>query len=92
MGVSATDVFGFVGASLTTISFIPQVVRVWRRRSAEDISTGMYVMFILGLLAWLGYGLMIGSWPILIANTITVGLASAVLGMKLAFPHPDRKH
>ncbi len=88
-GIPVAEVFGFVGAACTTLSFVPQVVRVWRRRSADDISAGMYVLFIAGLLGWLVYGAMIRSWPILIANTVTVGLAGAVLWMKLAFRRRD---
>jgi MtN3 and saliva related transmembrane protein len=90
LGVSVGDVCGYVGAACTTLSFVPQVLRVWRRRSADDISAGMYVLFITGLLGWLAYGAMIGSWPILIANTVTVGLAGAVLWMKLAFASRPR--
>jgi MtN3 and saliva related transmembrane protein len=77
--------FGFVGAGCTTLSFVPQVLKVWRSRSAHDISAGMYLLFITGLAFWLAYGLSIGSWPILIANTLTIVLAAAVLGMKWHF-------
>lgn len=79
------DVFGFLGAGCTTVSFVPQVLKVWRSRSARDISAGMYLLFIAGLAFWLAYGLMIGSWPILIANTLTIALAAMVLWMKWYF-------
>ena len=82
------DLLGFAGAGCTTVSFVPQVLKIRRTRSAADISSGMYLLFILGLALWLAYGLMIGSWPILIANTLTIGLAAAVLWMKWRFERP----
>jgi MtN3 and saliva related transmembrane protein len=79
------DVLGFLGAGGTTLSFVPQVLKVWKSRSARDISSGMYLLFIAGLVFWLAYGVMIGSWPILIANILTIGLAGSVLCMKWYF-------
>jgi MtN3 and saliva related transmembrane protein len=76
---------GYVAACLTTVSFIPQVLKVWQTRSARDVSLGMYVLFSLGVAMWLLYGLMINAWPVVIANAITLLLAGAVLVMKLKF-------
>ncbi len=79
------DHLGFAAAVCTTGAFIPQVLMVWREKGAPGISTGMYLLFILGVGLWLIYGLSIGSWPVSIANAITLLLASSVLGMKLYF-------
>lgn len=76
---------GYAAACLTTVSFIPQVLKVWQTRSARDVSLGMYVLFSLGVAMWLLYGLMIHAWPVVIANAITLLLAGAVLVMKLKF-------
>ena len=76
---------GFAAASCTTVSFVPQVVRVWRTRSGADISAAMYALFIIGLMLWTIYGIARSEWPIIIANIITMGLAGAVLGMKVHF-------
>lgn len=79
------DYLGFAAAACTTGAFIPQVIKVWRDKGAPGISTWMYLMFILGVVLWLMYGLSIGSWPMSIANAITLLLAGSVLGMKLYF-------
>jgi MtN3 and saliva related transmembrane protein len=79
---------GYAGASLTTASFVPQLVRVWRSRSAQDISAAMYTMFITGLLLWIVYGVAISAWPIVVANTVTAIQALAILGMKVRFGRP----
>lgn len=76
---------GFAAAACTTGAFVPQVWMVWRQRGAPGISTGMYLMFIVGVAMWLMYGLALNSWPVVIANGITLVLAGAVLGMKLYF-------
>jgi len=76
---------GALASVLTTISFIPQVWRVWKTRSARDLSLPMYLIFTTGVALWLVYGVMLGSWPIIVGNAITVVLAGIVLAMKLKF-------
>lgn len=79
------DHLGFAAAVCTTGAFVPQVLMVWRQRGAPGISTGMYLMFITGVALWLGYGVALHSWPIAIANAVTLLLAASVLGMKWYF-------
>lgn len=70
---------GSVAAVCTTISFLPQLMRVWQRRSARDILLIMFPLFSFGVGRWLVYGIGIGSAPIIAANTITLLLAMAIL-------------
>lgn len=83
--MNTIDWLGSIAATLTTASFIPQAWQVWRTRHTKDISLGMYTLFILGVVLWLFYGILLGSWPIIIANGITACLAGTVLAMKLHF-------
>lgn len=76
---------GSVAATLTTTAFIPQAWKIWRTKHTADISLGMYALFTLGVALWLTYGILLASWPIIIANSITVLLAGTVLVMKLKF-------
>ena len=85
-----TDVLGFLAAALTSVAFLPKVLRVWRTRSAEDISLGMYAAFVSGVACWIGYGILIDAWPVIIANSVTFLLASAVLVLKLRFDRAAR--
>ena len=80
-----SSIIGFVAATLTTISFVPQVIKIWRSRSTHDVSLGMYALFTLGIAMWLAYGLLIHSWPVILANFVTLLLAGTVLLMKLKF-------
>jgi MtN3 and saliva related transmembrane protein len=76
---------GMVAGMLTTLAFVPQAVSIWRAKRADGISTPMYSMFILGIALWLAYGLMIGSFPVILYNGITLALAVLILAMKLRF-------
>ncbi|MDH5857967.1 SemiSWEET transporter [Lampropedia aestuarii] len=76
------DFIGALAGMLTTISFIPQVVKIWRTRSARDISYGMYTCFISGVALWLCYGLLIGALPIVLNNAIVLLLAILVIMLK----------
>lgn len=73
------DFIGYIAAFLTTISFVPQAILVLRTGHTEGISLAMYSLFTTGIAAWLVYGLMITSWPIIIANAITICLAALIL-------------
>ena len=81
--MTLTDSFGYVAATLTTAAFIPQAWLTFRSRNVSGISLGMYSLFTLGIVLWLGYGLMLRAWPIVIANAVTFMLAAAILLMKL---------
>lgn len=83
MTTDYSTLFGYPAAFLTTVAFVPQAVQSWRTRDLSGISLPMYSMFTLGVALWLGYGLAIGSLPVIIANTITLLLASVVLWLKL---------
>ena len=83
--IPATDWLGFVAAAFTTSAFLPQAVKVWRSRSAGDISLGMYLILITGIALWLTYGVLLDAWPIIIANGLTLLLAGSILLMKWHF-------
>ena len=76
---------GLVAGLLTTLAFVPQVWQVWKSRSARDLSLPMYLIFASGVALWLVYGLMTGVLPIIVANSVTLVLAGAVLAMKIRF-------
>jgi MtN3 and saliva related transmembrane protein len=83
--MSSQEWIGGIAATLTTCSFIPQVLRVWRSKHTKDISLLMYSLFTLGVALWLVYGVLLDAWPIIIANSITLLLAGTVLVLKLRF-------
>lgn len=81
---------GFAAAALTTASFLPQAWHTFKTRDVSGISLAMYAAFTIGILLWLVYGIRIGAWPLIVANTITLVLAGAVLAMKVAIERRRR--
>lgn len=79
------DLLGTAAGTLTTIAFIPQVLKTWRTRSGDDISTGMFLLFSSGVLMWLIYGVALGAMPIIVANAITLVLAITIILLKLRY-------
>lgn len=79
------DSIGSVAAVCTTISFLPQLIRVWRRKSADDISLTMFLLFSFGVACWLVYGIGLHAAPLIAANTVTLALALAILALKLRY-------
>ncbi len=80
-----TDLIGYLAAALTTFSFVPQALHTFRTRDVRGISLGMYGAFTVGIALWLVYGLALGTWPIVVANAITLVLAGSILWMKLRY-------
>lgn len=78
-----TNIIGTLAGMLTTIAFIPQVIKTWRTRSAQDISLFMFMLFSTGVLLWLIYGLILDAMPIIIANGITLALSLSILTLKV---------
>ena len=76
------EMIGFLAASLGVISFLPQVFKIWKSRSAESISSLMYIIYCTSVALWLTYGIMIKSPPLIIANSLVFVLAFSILVMK----------
>jgi MtN3 and saliva related transmembrane protein len=79
------NIIGYAAATMTTVSFVPQLLRVIRLRSARDISLGMFLIFSAGTLTWGAYGLLVHSPPVWIANGLTFALSLSILILKLRF-------
>ena len=79
------QVIGLSAGFLTTIAFLPQVIKTWRSGSAKDLSLGMFSFFCLGVLLWLIYGILQRDIPVIAANFATLLLASTILYFKLRF-------
>lgn len=85
LGVDLVKAIGLIAACCTTFAFVPQAVRALRTRQTKDISLLTFLLLVIGILLWLAYGVMIGDLPLILSNTITLGLASAILAIKLRY-------
>jgi len=83
--MDGVTILGLAAGTLTTIAFLPQVIRTWRLKSARDLSLGMVLIFSAGVLLWLVYGLLTQDLPVILANLVTLVLNLTILIFKLKF-------
>ena len=83
--ISSMDALGLIAGTLTTIAFVPQLIKVWNSKSAKDISYVMFILFIIGIILWEFYGWGIHSLPVIFFNIITFILGLAILILKFIF-------
>lgn len=79
------EIIGFIAAILTTVSFVPQVYKIWKTKSAESVSLSMFLLFFTGVALWFVYGLLLGSISMIVANTITGILALMIVYFKFKY-------
>lgn len=83
--MDSTTILGLVAGALTTVSFVPQVVKTWKTRSAKDVSVWMFTLLCAGIFFWIIYGFLIRSLPVILTNIVTLILASIVLALKVRY-------
>lgn len=79
------EAIGLTAGCMTTLSFVPQVVKTYRTRSVVDISLRMYLLLSAGIAIWIHYGLLIGSVAIVVANGVSLCLTASILAMKITY-------
>ena len=77
------NIIGFAAGTLTTIAFVPQVIKIWKTKSAKDISLGMFVILCTGIILWVVYGILVKSLPVVVANATTLVFALSILVLKM---------
>jgi len=77
------ELLGATAAVLTTLCWVPQAVKILRDKDTRAISLPSYAVFALGIACWLGYGIALGNWPLIGANTITLTLLVMIVALKL---------
>jgi MtN3 and saliva related transmembrane protein len=76
---------GLSAAFLTTIAFLPQALKIWKTKSAKDVSLHTFLAFTAGVALWLVYGILRQELPLILSNGVTLALAGAILTMKLRY-------
>lgn len=83
--ITPVTLIGFLAGTLTTISLFPQAMKCWKEKQTRDLSLGMYIVFTLGIVLWLVYGSLIGDWPMILANGVSLAVSSSILIMKIKY-------
>lgn len=85
LSMDYVTILGLIGGTLTTASFFPQVIKAWKTKSMGDVSIGMFLILTAGLLVWDIYGFLIGSLPVVAANTVSFILSVIILVFKVKY-------
>lgn len=85
MKITLAQGIGIVAGFLTTISFVPQVLKVYQTKHTKDLSVFMLLLFCAGVSLWTVYGILLAEAPIIIPNAVTLGLAAYILAMKVRY-------
>ena len=80
-----TTALGLFAGTLTTISFLPQLVKAWKSRSTHDISIGMFSLLAVGITLWIVYGVVSSDLPVVVANSVTLVFVGLILALKLRY-------
>lgn len=83
--MDGVTILGLLAGTLTTIAFIPQIVKAWQSKSTGDLSWGMVTTFSTGVLLWLIYGIWINSLPVILANSVTLLLQGGIILLKIRY-------
>ena len=82
---SAVTILGLVAGTLTTLSFLPQLLKAWKSRSTHDISIGMFSLLAVGIVLWIVYGVVTSDIPVIVANSVTLVFVGLILALKLRY-------
>ena len=82
---SVVTILGLVAGTLTTLSFLPQLLKAWKSRSTHDISIGMFSLLAAGITLWIVYGVVTSDLPVIVANVVSLVLVGLILALKLRY-------
>ncbi|HEY4884708.1 MAG TPA: SemiSWEET transporter [Myxococcales bacterium] len=85
------DLLGLLAGALTTIAFVPQLLKLYATKSGKDVSARMFLIFSTGVILWLLYGILIRSAPIIIANSLTLLMSLIILALKLRYSRSQQQ-
>lgn len=85
--INAIEIVGLIAATLTTIAYVPQVIKTWKTKDVANLSLAMYVVMFLGVSMWFTYGVLLKSVAIVSANIVTGFLTSTLIYLKLKYRH-----
>ena len=83
--MSAIQILGLVAGTITSITFLPQIIKIWQTKSAKDLSLMMLLLLMLGVILWLSYGLLVKDAAIIYTNSMVLGMSLVMLFFKLKY-------
>ena len=83
--MSGVDILGYAAGAITSLTFLPQVVKTWREKSAKDVSLMMFIIAAINEIMWIAYGVLLHNWVIILTNTIVLAMSLIMISLKLRY-------
>jgi MtN3 and saliva related transmembrane protein len=83
--MSGVDILGYSAGAITSMTFLPQVIKTWKERSARDISLMMFLIAAVNEIMWIIYGILKNDWVIILTNAVVLVLSITMIFLKLRF-------
>lgn len=83
--MSFTDILGYTAGAVTTFTFLPQVIKTWKEKSAKNISLLMFVIAVTNEIMWIIYGILLNNWVIILTNSVLMVMALTMIYFKLTY-------
>lgn len=83
--MSTAEIIGYVAGGITSLTFLPQVVKTWKQKSAKDVSLLMFIIAIVNEILWIFYGVLENLWVIILTNIIMLVMSLIMVGLKLRY-------
>lgn len=85
--MTAADMLGYAAGALTAFTFLPQVLKTWKEKSAKDVSLYMFIIAFVNEIMWLAYGVMINNWVIILTNAVMLVMSGIMIWLKMRYNH-----
>ena len=83
--MTAADILGYAAGALTSFTFLPQVLKTWKEKSAKDVALNMFIIAFVNEIMWLVYGIMINNWIIIATNAVMLAMSGIMIVLKLKY-------
>ena len=83
--MTAADILGYAAGALTAFTFLPQVLKTWKEKSAKDVALNMFIIAFVNEIMWLVYGIMINNWIIIATNAVMLAMSGIMIFLKLKY-------
>ena len=83
--MTGVDILGYAAGAITSLTFLPQVIKTWKEKSAKDISLLMFVIAAVNEVMWIAYGALLNNWVIILTNAIVLAMSLTMIYLKFRY-------
>jgi len=83
--MTGVDILGYAAGAITSLTFLPQVIKTWREKSAKDVSLLMFIIAAVNEVMWIAYGALLNNWVIILTNAIVLAMSLTMIYLKLRY-------